>query len=213
MPVQSMFLIQPKRLQRLFKGDFMNILVLMGSPRKNGNTYQITEPFMKEAEKLGAEIKSVFLYDKDIKGCTSCRGCQENWNEPACVIKDDMQEVFEAAVWADLIVLSTPIYSWFCTAPMKAVLDRLMYGMNKFYGEEKGPTLFKGKKMAIITTCGYRPEKGADIFEESIKRYCKHVTAEYVGMLAERFLGYKTVFMDETKEENAINFARKIVFK
>ncbi len=189
----------------------MNILVLMGSSRKNGNTWQITEPFIKEAEKLGAKVDTQWLYDKNIMGCTSCRGCQENWEEPACVIKDDMTEIFEKVMWADMIVLSTPIYSWFCTAPMKAVLDRLMYGMNKFYGEEKGPTLFTGKKMSIITTCGYKPEKGADIFEEAIKRYCKHTTAEYKGMFAERFLGYKTVFMTEEKEEHAKEFARKLI--
>ncbi|MBE6008171.1 MAG: flavodoxin family protein [Lachnospiraceae bacterium] len=189
----------------------MNILVLFGSPRKDGNTWQITEPFIKEAEALGADVRTHFLYDKNIIGCTSCRGCQENWDEPACVIKDDMTEVFDDAVWADMIVLSTPIYSWFCTAPMKAVLDRLMYGMNKFYGENKGPTLFKGKSMAIITTCGYKPEKGADVFEEAIKRYCKHVTAEYKGMFAERFLGYKTVFMTEEKELHAKEFARVLI--
>jgi len=189
----------------------MNILVLLGSPRKDGNTWQITEPFIQEAEALGADVRTHFLYDKDITGCTSCRGCQENWDEPACVIKDDMTAIFDDAVWADMIVLSTPIYSWFCTAPMKAALDRLMYGMNKFYGENKGPTLFKGKKMAIITTCGYKPEKGADIFEEAIKRYCKHVTAEYKGMFAERFLGYKTVFMTEEKEQHAKEFAAKLI--
>ncbi|MBQ2753682.1 MAG: flavodoxin family protein [Firmicutes bacterium] len=189
----------------------MNILVLLGSPRKDGNTWQITEPFIKEAEALGADVRTHFLYDKNIMGCTSCRGCQENWDEPACVIKDDMTAIFDDAVWADIIVLSTPIYSWFCTAPMKAVLDRLMYGMNKFYGENKGPTLFKGKQMAIITTCGYKPEKGADVFEEAIKRYCKHVTAEYKGMFAERFLGYKTVFMTEEKEIHAKEFAHKLI--
>ena len=87
------------------------------------------------------------------------------------------------------------------TAPMKAALDRLMYGMNKYYGEEKGPSIWAGKRVAIMTTCGYRPEKGADIFEDGMKRYCKHSALNYVGMLAERDLGYKATFMDEEKEE------------
>lgn len=44
--------------------------------------------------------------------------------------------------------LATPIYSWYCTPPMKALLDRLVYGMNKYYGDEKGPSLWNacGKK-------------------------------------------------------------------
>lgn len=65
--------------------------------------------------------------------------------------------------------------------------------------------------MAIIATCGYRPEKGADLFEESIRRYCKHSQLGYEGMLAERHLGYKTTFASDDKEERARTFARQIV--
>lgn len=189
----------------------MKILVLMGSPRKNGNTIQITEPFMDEAKKLGAEVEIAWLYDKNIKGCLSCRVCQKDWEKPSCVIKDDMTEIFDKVMESDHIVAATPIYSWYCTAPLKAALDRLVYGMNKYYGDEKGPTLFKGKSLSIITTCGYRPEHGADLFEEGMKRYCKHCAMEYKGMLAERFLGYNTVFMSDDKEVRAREFAKKIV--
>jgi len=93
---------------------------------------------------------------------------------------------------------------------MKAVLDRLVYGMNKYYGDEKGPALWAGKPMALITTCGYAPNKGADLWEEGMKRYCKHSQLRYCGMLAERHLGYKTTFMDEGKAERAAAFANTL---
>lgn len=109
------------------------------------------------------------------------------------------------------LILATPIYSWSCTAPMKALLDRLVYGMNKYYGDEKGPALWKGKSVAMITTCGYPPEKGADLFEESMKRYCKHSQLVYEGMLSERDLGYKSVFKSDDKTERARAFARDLV--
>ena len=83
--------------------------------------------------------------------------------------------------------------------------------MNKYYGEKKGPSLWRGKKMALITTCGYRPEKGADLWEEGMRRYCKHSQLTYVGMLAERHLGYASVFMDPEKEARARAFARACV--
>lgn len=108
-----------------------------------------------------------------------------------------MQLIFDSVLDADRIVLTTPIYCWFCTAPMKAALDRLMYGMNKYYGEEKGPSIWVGKHVSIVTTCGYKPEKGADVFEEGIKRYCKHSSLIYDGMYAKRDLGYKSTFMDK----------------
>lgn len=211
-----MFLIQPKKWRKHFditvRGEgIMKILILMGSPRKEGNTAQLTEPFINEAKALGAEVETVWLYGMNIQGCISCRSCQKEWDKINCAIKDDMGIIFDKVQNADIIVLATPIYSWYCTAPMKAVLDRLVYGMNKYYGDEVGPSLFEGKKMAIITTCGYKPDRGADLFEEGMKRYCKHSHITYLGMLAERFLGYKTVFMDETKAEHAREFAKKII--
>ena len=85
-----------------------------------------------------------------------------------------------------------------------------MYGMNKYYGEEKGPSLWAGKPLALVTTCGYPPEKGADLWETGMRRYCRHSQLEYLGMLAERHLGYDTVFMDQDKEVRAVAFADEL---
>ena len=49
----------------------------------------------------------------------------------------------EDIVWAELIVLATPIYSWYCAAPMKNLLDN-HYGLNKYYGSATG-SLWAGK--------------------------------------------------------------------
>lgn len=187
-----------------------NICILLGSPRKHGNTIQLVRPFAEEMEQLGYSCSQTWLYDKTLNPCLACRACQRDWTIFGCPQKDDMQEVFDTVLPSELIVLATPIYSWYCTPPMKAVLDRLVYGMNKYYGEEKGPALWKGKRVALITTCGYRPEQGADLWEAGIKRYCKHSQLHYMGMLAERHLGYKSVFMDAEKEKHAREFAQKI---
>lgn len=189
----------------------MKYLILMGSPRKSGNTQTLTAPFADELKKAGHEVEEIWLYGKEIHGCEACRVCQKDWMGFGCKFNDDMQNIFPKVLECDILVLATPIYCWSCTAPMKAALDRLMYGMNKFYGEEKGPSLWKGKHVAIITTCGYRPEKGADLFEESIKRYCKHSSLIYDGMLAERDLGYKAVFASEEKVTNARAFAAELM--
>lgn len=59
-----------------------------------------------------------------------------------------------------MIVLATPVYAFFCTAPMKALLDRAIYAGNKNYGRTKGAALLNGKRVASIVTCGYRPDRG-----------------------------------------------------
>ena len=96
------------------------------------------------------------------------------------------------------------------TAPFAAELDRLVYGMNKYYGREKGPSLWEGKPVALIATCGYPVEKGADLWEAGMQRYCKHSRLRLLGMLAQRHRGYDTVFMDPEKARLAAEFARKV---
>lgn len=145
----------------------MKALILMGSPRKEGNTAALLAPLCGELEAAGMETETVWLYDRDIRPCTACRRCQADWSAFGCPQADDAGEIFEKILESGLVVLATPIYSWYCTPPMKALLDRLVYGMNKFYGEEKGPALWAGKPVALLTTCGYRPERGADLFEEA----------------------------------------------
>ncbi|WP_294467202.1 flavodoxin family protein [uncultured Anaerofustis sp.] len=189
----------------------MKFLILMGSPRKNGNTISLVKPFIDEIRRSGDETDIIWLYDKDIKGCIACRHCQKDWSKFGCIHKDDMQFIFDKILLCDKIILATPIYSWSCPSPMKAMLDRLVYGMNKYYGDRKGPSLWKGKSVSIITTCGYDPQKGADLFEESIKRYCKHSKLIYEGMLAELDLGYSEVFISDDKIERARSFAKKLL--
>lgn len=159
---------------------------------------------------LGHEYQIFWLYDYQIDPCYACRGCQKDWQHFACVRRDDLEPIADAVFASDLIVLATPIYSWYCPGPMKNVLDRFVYGFNKYYGDEVGPSLWAGKKVALFVTCGYKPEHGADLFEEGIKRYCKHSKLQYLSMFAERHLGYKTVFMDDKKADHARAFAREI---
>ena len=182
----------------------------MASPRKQGNTAALTAPFAAELEQLGWSCRTVWLHDLEVRPCRACRVCQQDWTLFGCPQDDDMQEIFDSVLACDLLVLATPIYSWYCTPPMKAVLDRLVYGMNKYYGREKGPSLWEGKPVALIATCGYPVEKGADLWEAGMQRYCKHSRLRLLGMLAQRHRGYDTVFMDPEKARLAAEFARKV---
>ena len=110
------------------------LCILFGSPRRNGNTSQLVQCFLKEAEQLGCPCELYRLYDMDLRPCVACRTCQKDWSVFGCPQKDDMQLIYGAILRCDLILLATPIYSWYCTPPMKAVLDRMVYGMNKYYG-------------------------------------------------------------------------------
>ncbi len=185
---------------------------MRSSPRKKGNTNWLTDIVVDELRAGGCEVFEFDLFDMEIKPCTDCGGCQKDQSRVACVQKDDMPAIFDAIMKSDMILLATPIYSWYCTPPMKAMLDRLVYAMNMYYGDERGPSLWAGKEIAVITTCGLRPEKGADLFLEGIRRYCKYSQLVYSSrVLCERHMGYKSVFPDDEKREHAKAFAKELM--
>lgn len=187
------------------------VTVIFGSPRKHGNTASLLKPFMEEMLCAGAEIDYYDVYEKKIAGCRACLGCQRDKTKVSCVIMDDMQPILNSLTESDLIVVAAPVYLWSAPAPVKAALDRTVYSSCKYYGDDPhGPALFKGKSVALITTCGYSVEKGTDLYEEMIRRYCKHVKMIYAGMLAGRQRNLKEPFMDAQKEESAREFARKL---
>ena len=186
----------------------MKVLILMGSPRLQGNTAELCKPFRKELEEQGAEVKYMELENMDIGACKGCYACQKVAEAYGCVQKDDMYAVVEAIVWADVIILATPIYAWYCTAKMKAVLDR-HYGLNKYYGKVEA-SLWEGKQVGIIATHGYEGAYATDPFETGVKRLCKHSNLQYIGMYSVQDEDDLASFRTKEAVEGAKDFARGI---
>ena len=188
----------------------MRVLVLSGSVRNNSNTVLLLQPLLMELGMIGLETDIITIKDLHIETCMGCGICQDNFEAPGCSKNDDMNLVFKSVLESDCIIFATPVYSWYCTPPMKAVLDRLVYGMNKYYGKRKGPSLWSGKKCALVTTCGYEIEEGADILEAGFKKYAHHSKLDYLGMLAVRDTANKSHFESDCVVFTAQNFAHKI---
>ena len=188
----------------------MKFCVLMGSPRLDGNTAALLAPFLEECGAMEVETQIISLYDREINPCWGCASCQNVQDGPGCVQDDGFEEIFQAMAECDVIVLATPIYAFFCTAPMKAVLDRAIYAGTKNYGAVKGVKLLEGKRLAAIVTCGYPPEKGADLWEEGLKRFCRHGGLEYMGIFCRRDRGGAEPFLNEERERAVRDFAQAI---
>ena len=190
----------------------MKYCIIFGSPRKDGNTAALLSVVTKELNSRGEEVSVFDVYESNIGGCRACLGCQKNTDEICCVLDDDMQPILEAVAGADVVIFAAPIYIWSAPAPVKAVIDRLVYSGCKYYGGDPfGPSLFEGKKLALIAACGYPVEKAADLYEEEMRRYCKHTKMEYIGMLCERQRNLKEPFMDEEKKLRAVDFAKSLI--
>lgn len=104
----------------------MNILVLTGSPRKNGNSATLATQFIKGAEEAGHTVARFDAAFKNVHSCTACNSC--GMNGP-CVFQDDFQFVRERIIPADLVAFATPLYYFGFSSQLKAVIDRF-YAIN-----------------------------------------------------------------------------------
>ena len=124
----------------------MDILVLNGSPRSNGNTKKMTEAFRSGALSVGHKVDVVDVCKLHIGGCQGCEYCHTKGNGE-CIQKDDMQKVYELLREAEMLVIASPIYYHGVSGQLKCVIDR-------FYSAAypmKPPRL---KKAAMILSSG-----------------------------------------------------------
>ena len=187
----------------------MKLCILMASPRLKGNTAELLKPFISELESNRSEVIYITLTDKNIMPCKGCYTCQNVNGKYGCIQQDDVSDIMNKIIASDCVVLATPIYSWYCTAPMKALLDR-HFGLNKFYGSAEG-SLWEGKKVAIIATHGYDREYGASPFENGIKRLCEHSKLKYMGMYSVRDVDDLASFQTDIAKNGAREFARNLL--
>ncbi len=105
----------------------MKILVITGSPRKNGNSNTLADNFIKGAEESG---HSVVRFDAALKNVHSCIACNKCGMSAECVFKDDFELVKANITDADCVVFATPMYYFGISSQLKAVIDRF-YGINE----------------------------------------------------------------------------------
>ena len=148
------------------KGDSkkMKILVLTGSPRKNGNSNTLADNFIKGAEEAGHMVERFDAAFKDVHPCIACNKCGMNGT---CVFKDDFEFVRQHIIDADAVVFATPMYYFGISAQLKAVIDRF-YAIN---GQIHRP-----KKAVLLMTYA---DTGAAEAEPIIKHY--EVLLNYLG--------------------------------
>ncbi|NLI53110.1 MAG: flavodoxin family protein [Clostridiales bacterium] len=187
----------------------MQICILNGSPRKHGNTAELSKPFVEALTDGGAQVTLHPLAEMDIASCKGCYHCQDVPGEYGCFQQDDMHAVAASIISSDIVVLLTPIYTWFCTAELKAVLDRF-FGLAKFYRSAEG-NLLEGKRIAILATHGYDAAYAADPFVIGIQRMCEHYHMRYEGMFSVRDTDDIASFQTKQAIGGAREFARYLL--
>lgn len=121
-----------------------HIVVITGSPRKNGNSFAMTDAFIKAAEAKGHTVTRFDAALKKVGGCHACETCFRTGK--ACSFDDDFNTIAPAILEADTVVFTTPVYWYSIPAQIKSVIDRL-------FSFVVGGKDISGKECALITCC------------------------------------------------------------
>ena len=99
------------------------IVVVIGSPRHNGNTEIMADAFVQGAMESGNQVTVYKLSEMKVNGCHGCDYCSMHQGE--CVQKDEMQKIYPALYEADMLVFASPLYYYGFSSQIKAMIDRL----------------------------------------------------------------------------------------
>jgi multimeric flavodoxin WrbA len=133
--------------ERAVKKEAKKVVVLLGSPRKKGNSAILADRIAEGAKKAGAKVETIFLHGLNIAPCKSCYACRKEKSR-GCAIKDAMQGLYPKLLAADAWVIASPVYWFTMSAQTKIFMDRCFALLA--YGKEA----FAGKRIAIAMSYG-----------------------------------------------------------
>ena len=183
-------------------------LVILGSPRKGGNTEILAGQVVVGMKDTGMDVEIIRLTDYRISPCLACGGCEKTG---CCVIQDDMQKLYPIIDGADRLVLVSPIYFYGVTALLKAFIDRGQAQWSRKY-------LLRQNRQGRVPRIGYlisaAATKGEKVFDGAILTAQYSLDAmdfKYGGGLLVRGVDRKGAVNDMPDElERARQFGRKI---
>ena len=148
------------------------IAVITDSPRKNGNSFAMTDAFIKEAEARGHSVIRFDANSLNVGGCRACENCFKSGK--ACAFDDDFNSIAPLILEADTVVYTMPVYWYSIPAKIKAVIDKMFpFGM-----EHEN---IAGKGCALICCCAEHDISVMDGVRFSIERTAALLQWHMVG--------------------------------
>lgn len=149
----------------------MKILVLLGSPHKNGTTATLAESFCQGAQAAGHHVDTIHIPSLKIAPCMGCNACQST--KKTCVLKDDMMSLIPQLLEADAVIFVSPLYYFGFTAQLKTVIDRF-YSVN-------GLLRSAAKKAALLSAGSDSEAYAMDGITANYETMCRYLRWEDCG--------------------------------
>lgn len=124
----------------------MEILGVVCSPRKNGNTEILVREGLRGAQEAGANVELLKPFELNIAPCDGCQACRKSGE---CKIEDDMQQVYKKLLSVDGIIIGSPVYFWSVSAQAKIFIDRtyaLRYPDRRLRGKVAGAIVVASRR-------------------------------------------------------------------
>ena len=175
------------------------IVILKGSPRKNGNSNALAAAFAEEAIKNGVSVTTYDTANLNVGGCHACYGCMK---QSGCVFRDDFDKIAADICDADGIVIASPVYWYTFPAQIKSVIDRWF----SLYAAGKD---FSGKKAGLLCCCEEETEETFAGIRFSFEKTMTFMNAEIVGEVLIPNVSEVGEIKNTNGEEQARNLAKK----
>lgn len=169
----------------------MSLILINGSPRKNGNSQYITDFIISILERESVQYELVDVKNMDIAYCTGCGACEKTgW----CVIKDQGSRLHKQFDESNGTIIISPIYFNSLTAQVKTVIDRMQAIYSSKYALKK-PTFERNKDRygAFIAVGGSPP------YEEQFVG-AKFIIDMFFKVINTKWLG--TVLINDTDSKH-----------
>ncbi len=173
-----------------------DILIINGSPRKNGNTDILTDTLLESALEHGASAEKIKLVTIKVKPCLECGGCDETGR---CIIEDDGNDLFEKIAAAQVITVASPIFFYNITAITQAMVERSQACWVRKYLLKKGPLGGKRRKGIFISLGATKGKMLFDGVVRVIRYFFDAVDADYQGALLYRNVEAKGAINQNTQ--------------
>ena len=182
------------------------VVIVIGSPRKNGNSATLAQRVADGAKDAGAEVECFNLNELDIKPCTVCEVCRESIDKD-CTISDGMQSLYPKLSQADALVIAGPIYWFTVSAQTKLFIDRC-YAL----GAPQGNAL-EGKRIGIVLTYGDADPfaSGAVNALRTFQDMFAYIGAPIVGMVYGSALEAGEIKTNRDLMEHAYELGKRLV--
>ena len=156
------------------------VVIVKGSPRRNGNSAILVDQVAAGAESVGAEVDVFYLHGMDIQPCDACEVCRASM-EDECIVEDDMQNIYPKLRQADALVIASPVYWFNVSAQIKLFIDRC-YALG---GGDPSRHALAGKQIGIVMTYGDSDpfNSGAVNALRTFQDAYNYIGAEIVGMV------------------------------